>query len=984
MGRGLTRLLTHTVCAAPLLAVLIVGPASAQTTPAPAPKAAAPPAPSAKPAPRPRAQRPTVPADLDDDATAVSEIVVSGAKPTYATLPGAVVGDITPELMLSPADIQSYGVSTLTELLDELAPETASGRGRGGEAPVVLLNGRRISGFNEIRDIPTEAILRVDILPEEVALKYGFTADQRVVNIVLRPRFRSVTADLRGGGPTDGGQVNGQAEGDQFRVRGDNRINLDLKYNGSSDLTEAARGLASQTSSQPYAVGGNVVAATGGGQIDPALSALAGRPVTVAGVPAAAGTRPLTLGDFTGAANSTDIGTVRDLSAATQSLSANAVVAKALGNGFRSTLNATLGATSSESLRGLPSLGLVVPTGNPFSPFASPVKVDRYLNGFGPLRQDANGWTAHLGGTLNRDVDKWRFNLTGNYDHGDSTTVSDVGVNPAPLQALLTSGSTTFNPFTAPPASLIALLPRNTARSVSDSGNVQALAAGPLLQAWAGPLFASFKAGDTQSGFATSSTRLGVTQAIRLSRNDLNGQMNLDLPLTSTRNKVLPWMGDLSVNANVAVDRLSGFGALTTLGYGMNWKPVTGVTVIVSHTRDEQAPSIQQLGNPLILTAGARIFDFATGQTVDVTQISGGTRSLIADHRDVFKAGLTWKPVAAWDLTLTANYTASRIDNPIQTFPVDTAQIEAAFPDRFLRDSSGALVEVDNRPVNFAWSERKQLRWGFNYSRPVGKPPPPRPRPPGFDAAVAARRQRAANGQAAAPANGVPPAPADGAAPPPPADGGPAPSGQPRGGDGGGRGGGGGGGGGGRGGRGGGGFGGGFPGGGPPGGGGQPQGRFRVALYHTIYFDDRMLVRNGGPLLDLLHGAAAGASGGQPQHQLEGQLGYTENNLGASLSANWLSGTTVQGGSANGAGDLTFSDLSTVNIRLFANAGAMRTVVQRHPWLRGTRITLNLFNLFDQRIKVTDASGRTPISFQPGYIDPSGRVFSLGVRKLFF
>jgi hypothetical protein len=35
---------------------------------------------------------------------------------------------------------------------------------RGG-SPVILLNGRRIAGFQEIRDLPTEAILRVDILP---------------------------------------------------------------------------------------------------------------------------------------------------------------------------------------------------------------------------------------------------------------------------------------------------------------------------------------------------------------------------------------------------------------------------------------------------------------------------------------------------------------------------------------------------------------------------------------------------------------------------------------------------------------------------------------------------------------------------------------------------------------------------------------------------------------------------------------------------
>ena len=77
-----------------------------------------------------------------------------------------------------------------------LAPQIGSAQGRGGERPVLLLNGQRISSFRELRDIPTEAIERVEILPEEVALKYGYRADQKVVNIVLRPRFRSTVAQV--------------------------------------------------------------------------------------------------------------------------------------------------------------------------------------------------------------------------------------------------------------------------------------------------------------------------------------------------------------------------------------------------------------------------------------------------------------------------------------------------------------------------------------------------------------------------------------------------------------------------------------------------------------------------------------------------------------------------------------------------------------------------------------------------------------------
>ncbi len=109
------------------------------------------------------------------------------------------------------ADIRSYGVSSVSDLLNELSPQTTSGRGQGG-APVVLLNGRRISGFQEIRDIPTEAIQRVEILPEEVSLKYGYSADQKVVNIVLRRRFRAATLEAADRVPTAGGRNDAQGE----------------------------------------------------------------------------------------------------------------------------------------------------------------------------------------------------------------------------------------------------------------------------------------------------------------------------------------------------------------------------------------------------------------------------------------------------------------------------------------------------------------------------------------------------------------------------------------------------------------------------------------------------------------------------------------------------------------------------------------------------------------------------------------------------
>jgi hypothetical protein len=925
-------------------ALALGGPAFAQTAP-PAPTAA-------KPAPQPAA------GEGDDESTLVDEVVVTATSPqVYASQPGSALGGLAPELQLGPLDIQSYGVSTVTELLDELAIQTNSSRGRGGETPVVLLNGKRISGMGEVRDIPTEAILRVDILPEETALSYGFTADQKVVNIVLRPRFRALTAEGVVQAPTAGGQVTGSLNADQFRVRGDNRLNIDVKLSGNTDLTYAARGLTGQIGGgAPYAILGNVTSAIPRGQIDPALSALAGKPVFVAGVPAVAHSRGLALQDFAataGVANTDDLGEVRDLAPANQSLTANLVGARALGNQWTSTLNATLTISPSQSLQGLPSLALTVPAG-PASPFSQPVKVYRYLDGLGALKQDTTSWSGHVGLTVNKQAGPWRVSFTGAYDHTDTLTESGQGVDAAPLNVLLASGSPGFDPFGALSSRLLRRLPNSEGRSISDSENLQVVVNGPLVKLPSGNLNVAFKFGDSQSGFVSASQRwnliedVNVIQAVRLSRNDLNGQLNLDLPLASRRYNFLPWFGELAVNANASFDRYSDFGVIHLLGFGLNWTPIPQVRLIVSHTRDQAAPSVSQLGAPTVVTPDVRIFDYAAGQTVDVTQITGANPLLVGDTRNVFKAGVTIRPWTDRQFNINANYVDQRIDNPISTFPSATAQVQAAFPDRFLRDAAGDLIQEDLRPANFAWTQRRDVRFGFNWSTPVGKAPP-RPQRPAGPSAIP---RRDGQGQ-------PPPQNSQGAPPPGPPQGG----GQGFRGLAGGF-------------RGGGGGRGGF-------GGGPGQGRFDIAVFDTVYFTDQTLLRPGGPLLDLLGGSPSGNSGGQPVNAIDGQMGFSKDGFGARLNATWVEGTTVMGGGLSPSGVLSFSDLTTINLRLFANFAQIRGVARKHPFLRGARLTVAVYNLFDQRVKVRDAVGFTPLSYQPAFLDPTGRQVAISFRKQF-
>ncbi|HWI86285.1 MAG TPA: TonB-dependent receptor, partial [Sphingomonas sp.] len=574
-----------------------------------------------------------------------------------------------------------------------------------------------------------------------------------------------------------------------------------------------------------------------------------------------------------------------------------------------------------------------------------------------------------------------------------------AGIDTRAFQARLDALDPTANPFAAFGAGALGALMTDRARSISNTGNVQATMGGPLFKMPAGDVSTNFKAGFEYIGFDGRSTRGLNTQSSSLSRRNANGQVNIDIPITSRRSGVLAGFGNFSLNANLAVRQLSDFGTLSTLGGGFVWTPIAPVNLVGSYTRDEGAPTVNQLGDPTIVTPQVRAFDYATGRTVDVTQISGGNRALLADNRRVWKLGLTLKPFQDKnDLTIIANYVRTQTRNSAASLPSPTADLEQAFPDRFVRDADGDLIQIDTRPVNFARERRDELRYGLNFSinlksimqkkfetwiaaRREGKNLPPpvpfnsfRPTLAGNKADQQRRQQeqqqrrqqdRGDQPSAQQPTNA---APVGGAAPPasgsPPS--GEAVGGRPPGGFGGGGFGGGGG---------------GFRGGGGGGRGGQASGRLQIAIYDTWTFRDDVLIRQGVPLLDLLNGGSIGGTG-QSEHQVQLQLGYANNGLGARLEGNWKSATDVRGGTGT-IGDLHFSPLATANFRLFADLGAMPSLIGKQ-WARGMRVSLRFNNVFNSRQRVRDANGDTPLRYQPAYLDPLGRTISISIRKLIF
>ncbi|WP_374296494.1 TonB-dependent receptor, partial [Sphingomonas sp.] len=644
-----------------------------------------------------------------DESADSEDIVVTGARPR-----GSAIGDIPPDQTLTPADVRSYGVSSIADLLTELTPQTTSGR---GGPPVVLLNGKRISGFQEIRDLPAESIARVEILPEEVALKYGYSADQKVVNFVLRNRFRSTVVELAGRVPTQGGQAFGEGELDWVQIRRDKRFSLHTEYQERSALTEAERDIvAPQTN---FALGGNVLGAGGRGEIDPGLSALTGSATTIAGVPTGV-TNP-TLAQFaTTPAGILDATPFRTLQGAQRQFGTNATYAQPIFGNVAASINAQVQTTQTSSLQGLPTAQLALPTGNPFSPFGTDVVVARgFDDGFSPLRQQNNALTARLGAALNGELGRWRWTVTGAYDRSESRVATDTGLDVRDFNARLAAGDPTANPFGALTPADLPLASRNFARSTAQTGSIDALLNGRLFSLPAGDVSTSFKVGADTNSVDSRSFRFGDVRAADISRDTVNGQVNLDLPIASRTRGVLSPLRQLSLNLNANVNEVSDFGTLTSIGYGANWSPIEGLRLIANVTDADSAPSPTQLGAPQITTPNVRVFDYVRGETATVTTIGGGNPLLRASSRHVERLGLTLKPWSQTDFNLTASFTNSRTDNLVTELATVTDRIAQAFPERFLRDETGALVQLDTRPINSARAERTELRWGFNFSKPI-------------------------------------------------------------------------------------------------------------------------------------------------------------------------------------------------------------------------------------------------------------------------
>lgn len=654
-------------------------------------------------------------------------LLVKGAR-------GKANGPSQPELTLDASEIQATGASTIEDLVNLLAPEITTGE-PDAPPPIYLANGRRISGFQEISGLPSQAIERMDVLPPATALAYGYRPNQRVVNFVLRKRFRSLAVEAEETAATRPGRTAERLTGDAFRLAGEDRATVGLDWRQESALFEADRDIRrAPSATAPHGLVGNVTGASSGTEIDPALSSLVGRVVTVARAPTAAWSGAAPLDGFAAGAGDPELSGVlanRSLLPSLGQGTFKAAVTRDLARQVAVTLSVNLEDASRTSFLGLPATSVKLPTGNPFSPFARDVVVYRYLDAPWSLERRQDAFKGQLALAANGYVGDWRWSLNGTYDRNDSETTTGRGVDPTAWKAAIAAGDPAVNPFGPVSRALLKVNAPDVAKSRARAAKAELVLNGDLADIPAGRVTSTLKLGGERVEQMSDAVRNGAPVRSDYDRRTVSLQGDVDVPLASRAHEILPILGELTASVNAGYN-LETFDDRVALGAGLHWSPDQLITVDLSLNQEQSAPNANQLVDPTVLTPSVTVFDFATGQSVTVSRLEGGNRALANDKRRTLRAGFNLRPLGRdggpTRLTLNANYVVTHIDDPIANFPLITPALEAAFPERFTRNVDGVLTAIDSRPLNFDAIDREELRGGLNLTRLFGRSKPGAPK----------------------------------------------------------------------------------------------------------------------------------------------------------------------------------------------------------------------------------------------------------------
>ena len=581
-------------------------------------------------------------------------IIVEGQR-----LRGQLDVEQAPILELNEEDIAAEGVTSVADLITQISDQTGSARGRGGGGrPVILINGIRVGSFREIANYPPEALARVEVFPEEVAQRFGFAPDRRVINLILKDNYRNAEIELEFEGPSRGGNFSNEQELGFLQIADGARINATFEASDISLLTEDERDIIQTPGSVSTVIG------------DP------------------------------------DQAAVRSLVDDSRTLEANVSWAKAIiESGVSLSANANYQRDDVRALQGLNIVELTDAVGN------------SALRTFGentPLEQSLSIDTFSASGSLTAPANAFRLTTTFDASLSESEQQFDQRADVSGLQADALAGLLAIDGIL--PSTVDAGF--DIARTRSISASSLTTLRGPIADLPGGELLATFDLGYDWTNLESSDTRNNVP--VDLTRGDLTTGANLVIPITSRRTGFADALGSFTLNLQAGLQHLSDFGTLGDFTAGLTWSPVRSLDLSVSYIDREVAPTLTQLGNPEVEFLNTPVFDFVNNETVLATVITGGNQDLLAETQRDWKFAANWQLPFWQGSRFSVEYIRNRSDDVTNSLGTVSGNIEAAFPDRFIRDADGTLLSVDRRFVTFSETRSERLSFNLNFRGTIG------------------------------------------------------------------------------------------------------------------------------------------------------------------------------------------------------------------------------------------------------------------------
>ncbi|MDP3079549.1 MAG: TonB-dependent receptor [Brevundimonas sp.] len=503
---------------------------------------------------------------------------------------------LTPELELGLEEIHAIGAYDVGEVVARLADTLSPDR-----PPIIIVNGRRIVNASDFLRFPPDALVRVEALPPEAASLFGGEPAQRVVNIVMQPRFKSRDAQLAATFPTGGGTSGLRGDLRQSEIQDDNTLQFGA---------QAARTTALWSDERP------------GYRFDHPDAPL------------------------------------RTLAPFTRDIAANFSTTRPVGDWSASL---SMMGSQREARATVPVRDGRI---NPIE------QSSRSLTAMGGMTGEARGWNVR-----------------------------------AALNALtIQSEQGGLNPLSSDYRSLVADMAADRRSAVLP----------------AGPLRISLS---SRHEFARSVSFVEESRFTR-STQDHDVRASLAVPLLNSRRPGATNPGDASL-ALGARARADGESYAVDDGYNaaLVWTPSRGIRLNARWSTATDSPSARQRLDPTIQGPTRVLFDFRTGRAADVATLLGGNPDLRPQNSTDAAIGLFLGPFTSWRIGGGSTLSRTETTDGIASLPGITPEVEAAFPERFVRDANGGLIRVDLRPVNMRLSRHQALASTLNLSIPLNQTP---------------------------------------------------------------------------------------------------------------------------------------------------------------------------------------------------------------------------------------------------------------------